>query len=51
MGKDNKHLCEWKKGEISDELDKLKKIVGKPKYIYTAPSGASRPASRPRTSR
>lgn len=33
MGKGNQHLCEWKKGEISDNLDKLKKIVKNPKYV------------------
>ena len=33
MGKDKKYLCEWKKDEIKDNLNKLKKIVGKPRYI------------------
>ena len=33
MGKDNKHLCDWRKDEIKDNLEKLKGIVGEPKYI------------------
>jgi hypothetical protein len=33
MGKDIKHLCDWKKDEIKDDLDKLKEIVGKPRYV------------------
>ena len=33
MVKDKKHLCDWKKAEIKDNLDDIKKLVGKPKYI------------------
>lgn len=33
MGKDKQHLCEWKKDDIKDNLNALKDIVGKPKYI------------------
>jgi hypothetical protein len=33
MGKDNKHLCEWNKDEIKDNLNKLNEIVRQPKYI------------------
>jgi hypothetical protein len=33
MGKDKQRLCEWKKDGIKDNLVKLKKIVGKPRYV------------------
>lgn len=33
MGKDKQRLCEWKKDDIKDNLNELKEIVGKPKYI------------------
>jgi hypothetical protein len=33
MGKGNQYLCDWKKGDIADNLDKLKKIVSNPQYV------------------
>jgi hypothetical protein len=33
MGKGNKHLCEWKKDEIKENINELKNIVRQPKYI------------------
>ena len=33
MSKDNKYLCDWKKDEIKENLNRLKEIVAKPRYI------------------
>jgi len=33
MGKKNQYLCDWKKSDISDDLDKLKTIVRNPRYV------------------
>jgi hypothetical protein len=33
MGKGSKYLCDWKKGDIADNLTAFKKIVAKPKYL------------------
>lgn len=33
MGKENKRLCDWKKEDIKDNLNKLKGIVAEPQFI------------------
>lgn len=33
MGKGKKKLCKWKKDEIKDDLDKLKRIVAPGHYV------------------
>ncbi len=33
MSKDSKTLCEWKKGEIRDDFEKLRELVRKPEFI------------------
>ena len=33
MPKETKHLCKWDKEEIKDNLEKIKKIVAKPRFV------------------
>jgi hypothetical protein len=33
MTKKPKHLCDWKKNKIIDELDSYRELVANPKYV------------------
>jgi hypothetical protein len=33
MAKKVKRLCKWKEGDISEEFDKLIRIIRKPKFV------------------
>ena len=33
MPKETKHLCKWDKEEIKDNLEKIKGIVAKPRFV------------------
>jgi hypothetical protein len=45
MGKGNKHLCEWKKDEIKENINELKNIVRQPKYICLKCARAAKDSS------
>jgi len=33
MGEKTRHLCKWKKDDYESDLEKLRKIVGKPSVV------------------